>query len=129
MLARLDRPGYRALKLKDEADLAAAHECPDATLMLDSYDPTLAGGTGRPTNWEWARSLAARRRIILAGGISAQNVAQALRTAQPAALDVSSSLESAPGHKDPQRVQAFFDALRRALRETENWSSDDAIAI
>ena len=147
MLAQLARPGYRALKLKDEADLAAAGSAPDATLMLDTFDPTLPGGTGRPFNWEWARALAdgpaadpsagqqpaqqqpARRAVILAGGLSADNIAQAIRTARPAAVDVSSSLEASPGRKDPAKVQAFFSALRIALATDDSWSGTHAIAI
>ncbi|HKI98140.1 MAG TPA: phosphoribosylanthranilate isomerase [bacterium] len=127
-LARLNRPGYRAFKLKDEADLAAAREAPDTTLMLDTYDPALQGGTGRPANWEWARSLGETRRVILAGGLSAENIAAALRTARPAGVDVSSSLEAAPGRKDAHKVEAFFAALRRALTPDETWSASDAIA-
>ena len=129
VLAQLGRPGYRALKLKDEADLAAARAAPDATLMLDTFDPGLHGGTGRPFNWEWARALGETRRVILAGGLSAENVAAALRTARPAAVDASSSLEAAPGRKDPRKLEAFFAALREALAGDEPWSASDAIAI
>ena len=129
LLAQLERPGYRAFKLKDEADLAAVRAAPDATVLLDTFDPTLHGGTGRPFNWEWARALGAERRVILAGGLSPDNVAQALRIARPAALDVSSSLEAAPGRKDPRKVEAFFAALRAALASPETWSASDAIAI
>lgn len=127
-LAQLNRPAYRAFKLKDEADLAAVRAAPDATLMLDTFDPTLPGGTGRPFNWEWARSLGQNRPVILAGGLSADNVAAALRTARPAAIDVSSSLEAAPGRKDAGKVEAFFAALRSAPPE-EEWSAGHAIAI
>jgi phosphoribosylanthranilate isomerase len=128
-LAQLNRPGYRAFKLKDEADLAAARKAPDETLMLDTFDPGLHGGTGRPFNWEWARALGESRRVILAGGISAENVGLALQAARPAALDVNSSLESTPGRKDPRKVEAFFAALRTALATAEPWSANDAIAI
>ena len=129
VLAQLERPGYRAFKLKDEADLAALHAAPDETVLLDTFDPALHGGTGRPFNWEWARTLGERRRVILAGGLSAGNVALALHTARPAALDVSSSLEAAPGRKEPAKVEAFFAALRAALATDEPWSASDAIAI
>lgn len=129
MLARLDRPAYRAFRLKDEADLAAAREAPERTVMLDTYDPTLPGGTGRPFNWEWARSLGESRAVILAGGLSADNIALALRTARPAGVDVSSALEAAPGRKDADKVRAFFAAVRSALATDPPWSADHAIAI
>lgn len=124
LLARLERPGYRALRLKDEADLAAAREAPDTTVLLDTYDPDYYGGTGRPFNWEWARELGRSRRVILAGGISPQNVARALAAARPAAVDVSSSLEAAPGRKDPDKLAAFFRAFRAAAAAEAPDSSD-----
>jgi phosphoribosylanthranilate isomerase len=128
-LARLNRPGYRAFKLRDEGDLAAVQAAPDAALLLDGYDPDLHGGTGRTFNWEWARTLGERRRVILAGGLDADNIAEALRTARPSAVDVSSSLEAAPGRKDAHKVEAFFVALRGAVAEDETWSASNAIAI
>jgi phosphoribosylanthranilate isomerase len=138
LLAQLDRPAYRAFKLKDEADLAAAQAAPDATLMLDTHDPHLHGGTGRPFDWEWARVLGASRRVILAGGLSADNIAHALAVARPAAVDVSSALEAAPGRKDPRKLEAFFAALRTALADpalaplterTPKRSERDALAL
>ena len=129
MLDALVRPGYRAFKLKDEAQLAAAQAAPDRTVLLDTFDPTLPGGTGRPFNWEWARTLGAQRAVILAGGLTAENIGQALRIARPSAVDVSSALEARPGRKDPQKVQAFFAALRQALATETPWSADHALAI
>ena len=123
MLAQLNRPAYRALKLKDEADLAAAQDAPDRTVMLDTYDPDLHGGTGRTANWDWARSLGESRSVILAGGLTAQNIAAALHAARPSAVDVSSSLEAEPGHKDPEKVADFFSALYGALADLP--STDD----
>lgn len=111
-LARLNRPGYRALRLKDERDLAAALEGPDTTVLLDTYDPLLQGGTGRPTDWGWAKQMAQRKRVILAGGLGPETIVQAFRTVHPYGVDASSGLESAPGLKDPAKVNAFFNALR-----------------
>jgi phosphoribosylanthranilate isomerase len=113
LLARLERPAYRARKLRGEGDLEAVLAEPDETVLLDTYDPGLHGGTGRPFDWEWAREAGRRKRVILAGGLNAQNVALAIEVARPAALDVSSSLEARPGIKDRGRIEAFFLALRR----------------
>ena len=55
LLARLDRPAYRALKPRSESELEAVLATPDRTLLLDTFDPVLPGGTGRPSNWAWAR--------------------------------------------------------------------------
>lgn len=114
MMARLERPAYRARKLRSREDLDALLAEPDETVLLDTYDAGLHGGTGRPFDWEWARKAGQRKRVILAGGLNADNVARAVEQARPAAVDVSSSLESSPGIKDPRKIEAFFLALRGA---------------
>lgn len=129
MIVSLNRSAYRAFKLKDEGDLEAARAAPDATVMLDTFDPVLHGGTGRPFNWEWAREIGRSHRVILSGGLSPENIAQAIKTAQPMAVDASSSLEAAPGRKDPEKVEAFFRALRESDYTPARWSEDHAIAI
>lgn len=113
-IAQLDRPAYRARKPRSQVELDALLAEPDRTLLLDTYDPGQHGGTGRPFDWEWARRAGERKRIILAGGLNAENIARALEQARPAAIDVSSSLESRPGIKDPRKIEAFFLALRGA---------------
>ena len=84
------------------------------TLLLDTHDPERRGGTGRPTDWTRAADLAHTRPIVLAGGLRPENVAEALRRVSPAAIDVSSGVESAPGIKDAVRLRALFDAVGRA---------------
>jgi phosphoribosylanthranilate isomerase len=128
VLAALARPGYRALRLESHDDLLVARKAPDRTLLLDTYDPALHGGTGRPANWEWAAELGLTHRVILAGGLSPENVGEAIAAARPSALDASSSLEAAPGRKDAARVEAFFAALRRALSPSNRENASDAIA-
>ncbi len=129
LLDELERPAYRAFRLEAEGDLAAVEAAPDATVLLDTYDPDLHGGTGRPFNWEWARALGRTRRVILAGGLTPENVARALETARPAALDVSSGVEAAPGVKDRARIEAFFRAVRGHPFPTPSpWSAEHASA-
>ena len=82
-------------------------------LLLDTYDPTLRGGTGRRFDWSLLRGRPDRRRLVLAGGIDAGNVREAHATGC-GALDVSSGVESSPGVKSGARLQVFFDALRGA---------------
>lgn len=118
-LAALDRPGYRAFRVRGAADREAVEAAPDATLLLDTFRAGEYGGTGRTFDWEWARGLGRRRRIVLAGGLTPDNVREAVRTVQPAAVDVSSAVEAAPGRKDPEKLAAFFAALAGA-------SGDDA---
>lgn len=80
--------------------------------LLDTFHTSLWGGTGESFNWRVARELAAQYPLFLAGGIGADNVRLAIETMRPFAVDLSSSLESAPGIKDFDRVNAFFRALR-----------------
>lgn len=89
-----------------------------AALLLDAYSPTARGGTGRPLDWNLLVS--ARRAgwldgalpLILAGGLTAANVARAIRLVRPDAVDVSGGVESAPGIKDPARIRRFCLAAR-----------------
>jgi phosphoribosylanthranilate isomerase len=85
--------------------------------VLDTYHPTLLGGTGHTQDWLRAREVCARapRPILLAGGLNPENVADAIRTARPAGVDVSSGVEAAPGRKDPAKVRAFIRNAKTAL--------------
>lgn len=81
-------------------------------VLLDTAHATLAGGTGRAFPWEAARALAARRPVMLAGGLDGDNVGAALAAARPFGVDASSRLERAPGIKDHDRVRRFVAAVR-----------------
>jgi phosphoribosylanthranilate isomerase len=81
-------------------------------LLLDVYDPVRRGGTGRPLDWARASAIAARRRVVLAGGLTPDNVAEAISRVQPFGIDVSSGVEVAPGVKDHQRLARLFEAVR-----------------
>jgi phosphoribosylanthranilate isomerase len=85
--------------------------------VLDTYHPTLLGGTGLTQDWARLREVCARapRPILLAGGLTPENVADAIRTARPAGVDVSSGVEAAPGRKDPDKVRAFIGNAKTAL--------------
>jgi phosphoribosylanthranilate isomerase len=108
----------RAVSLADERDVvAAANLPPDVTPLVDRYDRNRRGGTGQKANWDLAGALAAKRPIWLAGGLTDDNVAEAIRKVKPAGVDVSSGVESAPGVKDRARLEAFITAVRAA--ETE----------
>jgi len=71
-------------------------------------------GRGETVDWQRAAGLAARGRMILGGGLDAENVAEAIHTVRPWAVDVSSGVESAPGEKDPRKIKAFIAAARAA---------------
>lgn len=86
-------------------------------VLLDTSHAGLAGGTGRTWPWEVARGIAARRDVMLAGGLHGDNVAEAVRMLRPFGVDASSALESSPGIKDHERVRRFVQAVRDAERE------------
>jgi phosphoribosylanthranilate isomerase len=83
-------------------------------LLLDVHDPIARGGTGRTVDWPAAADLAARREILLAGGLTPDNVADAVARVRPFGIDVSSGVERAPGIKDHQRLRALFEAVHDA---------------
>ena len=83
-------------------------------VLLDTHHTSLWGGTGESFNWRVARELSSRVDLFLAGGISAENVEQAVQTMRPYAVDLSSSVEERPGVKDLDKLDAFFDAFRAA---------------
>jgi len=82
-----------------------------AGLLLDTPDELVHGGSGRTFDWSLAPQQG-RGRIILAGGLNAGNVAEAIRLVQPYAVDVSSGVESSPGIKDHKKIQAFVSAVK-----------------
>jgi phosphoribosylanthranilate isomerase len=99
-------PVIRALPV----DRAAAWPA-GMTLLLDAHDPVQRGGTGRTVDWEAAARVAAERRVLLAGGLTPENVADAVARVRPFGIDVSSGVERAPGVKDRQRIKALFEAV------------------
>lgn len=105
----------KAVTIRDaSADRAAAAVPASATVLVDAHDPVKRGGTGRVVDWSIAATIAAKRPVILSGGLTAANVLQAVEAVRPYAVDVSSGVESAPGRKDPAKLRALFAALRAA---------------
>jgi phosphoribosylanthranilate isomerase len=88
-----------------------------AGFLIDASQPGQYGGTGTTANWHLARTIAQSHRVILAGGLSPENVGEAIRVVRPYAVDVASGVESRPGRKDPAKLRAFFDAVAKANRD------------
>ncbi len=122
VLEALAGRGYKAIRptsLQEALELAHRYGplgSPDGPqLLLDAHVPNAYGGTGHPVDWEIAAAVAARcPRLLLAGGLTPANVAQAVRTVRPWGVDVSSGVERAPGQKDPAAIQAFVAQARTA---------------
>jgi phosphoribosylanthranilate isomerase len=88
---------------------------PLRTYHLDAYDPARAGGTGRVADWGWASSaVEVGRRLIVAGGLTPENVDALVRDVRPYGVDASSGLESSVGKKNPERIRAFVERIRAA---------------
>lgn len=103
--------GERAIKAVRLRGAAVIGRYAPALLLLDS-DVGNYGGSGVALDWLMAHDLATTHRLILAGGLTPENVAQAIRTVQPIGVDVASGVERTPGVKDRARVQAFVQAVR-----------------
>jgi phosphoribosylanthranilate isomerase len=80
-------------------------------VLLDAHDPARRGGTGRTIDWSAAAVVAQSRPILLAGGITPENVAEAVARVRPFGIDVSSGVERSPGIKDHDKIRALFEAL------------------
>jgi len=104
----------KAFRVKDQAGLAQSllfSEVVDA-LLLDAYDPKMAGGTGKILDWQMLRDFAPNCDWWLAGGLSPENVAQAIALVSPSGLDVSSGVERSAGDKDLDKVRKFVAIAR-----------------
>jgi len=106
---------YRVDMKNTEGDAIArfADRYPRATLLFDSYVAGLRGGTGIAFDWDIVRAVTARRRVIVSGGLTPENVGECVRRLRPYAVDVRSGVET-NGQKDPERIAAFVRAVREA---------------
>lgn len=105
----------KAFRVRGPESLEELTRYSDVPWLLDSFSTGALGGTGKTFDWDLAASAVKRGgRVILAGGLSSSNVAEAIRAVRPWAVDVSSGVESTPGRKDPALVSDFVRAVRSA---------------
>lgn len=104
----------KALRIKDEKSLSYIHNYDVNAILADAYSPDAYGGTGQTFNWKLLSSLQSSERIILAGGLGPENVAEAIRKVRPYAVDVSSGVEASPGVKDHDKLRRFIEEVRSA---------------
>jgi phosphoribosylanthranilate isomerase len=109
-------PLIRAVTVDDSFEPASLQSLEAGAFLLDAFHPTLKGGTGRTIDWSKAREATRYGRVILAGGLTPENVAEAIRQVRPFAVDVASGVETSPGVKDPSKLRAFFAAVHEADR-------------
>ena len=110
----LGRRVIKGFRIKDENSLRELEPYRDAVqaFLLDTYKKGQVGGTGEVFDWYLAREAKKFGQIILAGGLTPENVGQAIAIALPAAVDAASGTEAEPGRKDPAQLRAFFKAIR-----------------
>jgi phosphoribosylanthranilate isomerase len=106
---------YKAVRVGSAEDVARAEAAPGEYVMVDARVAGMLGGSGHRVDGALVANLAKRRRLVLAGGLTPDNVAQAIVEVRPWCVDVASGVESAPGVKDMTRVRAFIDAARTAI--------------
>jgi phosphoribosylanthranilate isomerase len=104
----------KAVRVRSRATLQAAAAYHTDFLLLDAHVEGVPGGTGQTIDWDLVRQAKLGAPLLLSGGLNADNVAEAIAATQPFAVDVASGTESAPGVKDPARLQAFYEAVRGA---------------
>ena len=108
-------PVFKAMGIRDRAMLEAAAAYESTTLLLDAYAPNEYGGSGESLDWALGAEAVRQwpeRQIVLAGGLTPENVAEAVRQVRPAAVDVASGVEVSPGVKDLAKVRAFIAAVK-----------------
>ena len=108
-------PIWRALPLDLADDESLLDWPPSTTILLDVHDPVRRGGTGQTIDWTQAARVATQRRVVLAGGLTPDNVQDAILAVRPYGVDVSSGVEEAPGVKDFDKVARFLERARAAF--------------
>ena len=130
----MEKPGYcdsvrrrviKSFRVKDITSLEPMRDYRVAAFLLDAWSPAAHGGTGQTFNWEIAACAAQSNRIILAGGLTPENVAEAVRKVRPYGVDVSSGVESGPGKKDSRRIFDFISNAKSALDRMSALANED----
>lgn len=115
--ARRGLPFFKAITLRDQASLSPAQRFYTKHIVLDAFVPGQFGGTGKFIDLALAEKFAQENpdvQLVLAGGLTAANVAPAVRRIRPFAVDVASGVEKAPGRKDRELMRAFLNAAKSA---------------
>ncbi len=114
MCAALGPRAYKAFRVRPDFRTEAIAAYPGTVCLLDAWSLEDYGGTGCPCDWRFAADLAHTKKIILAGGLTAENVEEAVLCVHPYAVDASSGLEAAPGKKDHEKLRTFVYNVRKA---------------
>lgn len=116
----LDIPWYKALRPQFAEDAGASEAYRSARVLIDAFDPSSRGGTGKRIRDELVREFARVRPLWLAGGIRPDNLASIVSDYRPELVDVSSGLEQSPGKKDHTKLRQFFKEIQGVRQKTQN---------
>jgi len=123
----LGRPVLRGIRLRDRSSFLAMAEYKGRAqvrgFVVDAFSEAAYGGTGRVADWHLAAEAARTLPILLAGGLTPLNVAEAVRTVRPYGVDVSSGVESSPGKKDQAKLKAFIREAKLAAGSAEGYTA------
>lgn len=110
----LSRPVIKAIRVKsiDNLEIISKYKNKVSAFLLDTYTPEIFGGTGQIFNWDIAVEAKQFGRIILAGGLTPENIGQAIRRVHPYAVDVSSGVEAEKGRKDHRKMKLFIERAK-----------------
>ena len=111
-----DWPLIKALRIGENGIQEDPEAYPVQAFLLDAKDDILFGGTGKPFDWSLAKNIKRVRPIILAGGLTPDNVQEAIQVVDPYAVDVCSGVESAPGKKSAKKVMELMNEVRNVNR-------------
>ncbi len=107
----------KAIRINDIENLKEIEIYPDAMILLDTFSPARAGGTGTPFPWNIALELKGKKDFILSGGLNPQNVREAIRMLRPWGVDVCSGVEAYSGKKDHIKMESFIKEVKKADEE------------
>lgn len=113
---RFESRVIKAIRVKDRESLHSIVHYKVTAMLLDSYVDGLQGGTGKTFDWDLARNAAILRRIILAGGLTPENVAAAVKKVKPYGVDVAGGVEKEKGVKDFDKMKKFITEVRKAAK-------------
>lgn len=112
MNSGINLPVIQCIRVKKDFDFSTISKITNCSILLDTYSDKVLGGTGESFDWQII-PIELRDKIILAGGISADNIEYIFMNINPAAVDLSSSVESAPGKKDEVKLNDFFNRINK----------------
>ena len=124
---QLGRPVLKAIRLRDMGSFLSLAEYKGRAgvrgFVIDAYSESAYGGTGQTTDWSLAAEAAKTAAILLAGGLTPDNVGEAIVKVRPYGVDVSSGVEASPGKKDHAKVKAFMEAVKLVSQKPDGYTA------